>query len=305
MFHFYQKYLHKNLWSGSHYQRNLTLGMKMKIHYTVHVLLLAIVVYLSAQVNNTSKGNSDIPLKEAASNNDETQLNSLSNDFKRQLSNKDKELKLLEKTTEVAKDKIKSLNKEITKLTLENDELKKDSLAQVKNPARRFSNLFNSNKMSREKSLSKFYGPLFDKLGLNENEQKEFIALMQNGNSSSFMMINGVPFSGNNKVSDELKNFLGNDLAVFENYKKTAMARSKINTMNNNLTDEDKLSLDDQEVLVNLLDEKKQAQIKGNKISNEELLQRADFLNNKQKDAFEKQLKSPITYIKSTSFSIQ
>lgn len=277
----------------------------MKIHYTVHVLLLAIVVYLSAQVNNTSKDNNDIPLKKAANNNGEIKLNSLGNDLKRQLSDKDKEMKLLKKTTEVAKDKIKSLNKEITKLTLENDELKKDSLAQVKNPARRFSNLFKSNKMSREKSLSKFYGPLFDKLGLNENEQKEFIALMQNGNSSSFMMINGVPFSGNNKVSDELKNFLGNDLKVYENYKKTAMERSKINTMNKNLTDEDKLSLDDQEVLVNLLDEKKQTQLEGNKVSNEELLQRADFLNDRQKDAFDKQLKSPITVIKSSSIVIQ
>lgn len=276
----------------------------MKIHYTIHVLLLSAVVYLAAQVSSSTKTEKNISVEHTVPSFDENKWKTAADEYKIKLQDKDKEIKILQKANEVATDKVKGLKNEVSELLSEIDKLKKESQAALKNPAKRFSNLFKSTKESRQKNLTKFYTPLFDKLGLTEEEEKEFLSLLQKGGANS-IMVNGVPFSGNNKISDELKNFLGSDLPIYESYKKTAMERGKVNTMNNNLAEEDKLSQDDQEALVNLLNEKKQAQIDGNKVSNEEMLERADFLNERQKEAFEKQLKSPITYIKSSHFSIR
>lgn len=276
----------------------------MKIHSTIHLVLLSVIVYLAAQLSSSTKNSGNVLVEHSVANFDGNKLKASSDEYKKQLQDKDKEIQLLKKSTEVANDKVKGLRKEVSQLTAEIDQLNKEALTELKNPAKRFSNLFNSSKMSRKESLIKFYSPLFDKLGLSEEEEKEFLELVQ-GNGASFIMINGVPFAGNNKTSDELKNFLGEDLPVYEQYKKTAMERSQINSMNNNLADEDKLSEEDQEVLVGLLNEKKQARRDGTKVSNDEILERANFLNSQQKAAFEKQLKSPITFIKSSSISIR
>lgn len=280
----------------------------MKIHYTIHLVSLAAVVYLAAQVNSPTANNNSEIQKQNTLNIDDSSFNKKLDEYKRVLTNKDKEIKLLEKSTEVANDKIKSLKKEVSGLLAENTKLKNNPSIRIDDPVKRFKEAFSSSKFSPKKSMAKFYGPLFDKLNLSEDEQQEFLDLMlsQNGASSRFIMVNGVPFSGNNnEVSDELKNFLGDDLATYEKYKKTAMERSQVNTMNKNLGEDDQLTSNQQELLVDLLHERKLASSNGNQVSDEEFMENtAGFLNDKQKAAFKQQLKSPISRIK-TSFSIR
>lgn len=280
----------------------------MKIHYALHILMLGTIVYLTAQVTDTPKSNIEMPMLDKSVQTGIDTSDSQIERLNKKIAMQDKSIKLLEKSNDIANDKINGLKREIDELVTENKDLQKTPLRNIEDPVKSITDALKATRLSPKKNLKKFYGPLFTKLNLNEEEQQEFIELVMGGEGSpsKFIMINGVPFTGsNNQVSDELKNFLGNDLPVYEKYKKSAMERSQINTMNNNLSDENKLTQDEQEVLVDLLHERKQQKSQGNTMSDEEYLESsADFLNDSQKDAFRKQLKSPITIIKSSSISI-
>ena len=280
----------------------------MKLHYSIHVLMLAAIVYLAAQLSSSNQNNVDVTDNQIPEITDIKVDDSELKTLKDQIEKLNKEKHFLEKAKDVADDKIKGLNKEIDGLIAENNELKNRKLVQEADPIKNIREMLNKTKLNPKKNFARFYGPLFDQLNLSEEEQKEFIELLTGSNGTSKMiMINGVPLSGNNgNISDELKNFLGDDLPAYEKYKETAMARGQINSMNNNLKDEDKLSHDESEALIDLLHERRLEKAKGNTISDDEYLeQSAGFLNDNQKKAFKKQLRSPITVINSSSITIR
>ena len=292
-------------------------GITVKLHYAVHVCMLGAIVFLAAQLTNKNSQDLSVNVPEKDNDLKIQTVSSVKADSNEASAALQKEINLLKRSNEVADDKIKALSKEISQLQNENlnltekyeNALKDDSQGKLKMPLSKLSEAMKMARMSPKKRLQTFYGPLFDKLNLSEEERQEFADLLmeQNGGNSKFIMINGVPLMSNKgQESDELKNFLGDDYETYKKYKDTAMERGQINTMNNNLDDTEKLSHDQQESLIDLLHERRQQKAQGATETDEDFINNnASFLSDKQRSAFKKQLKSPITTFSSNSITIR
>jgi len=271
----------------------------MKIHYALHVLMLGGIVYLAAQVNNSSNNsvavndNSEIKIKDI----DTSKFNKEINSLKKELSEKAKEIQLLKKSNDVAQDKIKGLRNEITDLSNKSPEERNKQISGIQNQIQDLigSSLkdFTPRNFDRKKYHKRYYQRLFDKLNLSEEQQEEFLSLLSNNSGMSFMSINGVPVDSNQKNSSEIKEFLGDNYEDYLKYQQTSMERGQLDRMNRKLGDEDKLSAEQHEQLTDILHQKKMDRMAGKDVNNDDYLnQSSDILNDKQQQAFEKQLKS-------------
>lgn len=267
----------------------------MKIHYAVHFVMLGTIVYLMAQFGSSDNNSVEVPKKESAqvdTSGFEKEIARLS----KKLSDREGEIDILKKSNEVANEKIKSLKSEMA----ENAKVKTNEPVNANDVQEQLSQVlkdsfkgFKGGNFSKGKFYKNYYQRLFDKLGLSEEQQEEFLALLDKGQSNAFMSINGVPVDSNNSSSNEIKEFLGNNYEEFLKYKQTTMERSQLDMMNRKLADEDKLSVEQHEQLTNILHQKKLDRMSGKDVNNQDYLnQSADILNERQQQAFEKQLNS-------------
>ena len=270
----------------------------MKVHYALHVLMLGGIVYLAAQVNNSSNNSVNIPdtSKVEISKVDTSKLDKEIESLKKKLSDRANEIKTLKQSNEVAQDKIKGLRSEISELA--NKPPKERNLQtagiqdKIEEALSRSIKDFQPGNFSKKKYYQKYYQRLFDKLGLSEDQQEEFLAMLNNGKQNSFMSVNGVPVGGNGK-SEEIKEFLGDNYEEYLKYKQTSMERSQLDRMNRKLGQEDKLSPEQHEQLTGILHQKKMDRVAGKDVDNQEYLnQSSDILSDSQQQAFEKQLNS-------------
>ena len=270
----------------------------MKIHYALHVLMLGGIVYLAAQVNDSTNNSVDIPdtSKLEISKVDTSKLDKEIQSLKKKLSDRANEIKTLKQSNEVAQDKIKGLRSEISELANKSPEEGKIQTAGIQDKIEEALGKslkdFQPGNFSKKKYYKKYYQRLFDKLGLSEDQQEDFLAMLNNGQQNTFMSVNGVPVGGNDK-SEEIKEFLGDNYEEYLKYKQTSMERGQLDRMNRKLGEEDKLSPEQHEQLTGILHQKKMDRMAGKDVDNQDYLnQSSDILNDNQQQAFEKQLNS-------------
>lgn len=225
-----------------------------------------------------------------------------------------RELKKLKTKLEKKENLISSLN---TRLSDKDSEIEKIKLAKIVekpgiqetkfplksilNSANRMADNPQVKEMMKKQILMR-YSSLFKRLNLNDAKKEEFIKLIMERDKQKHEKLmamflgeetNQTDLNQKTDADKEIEALLGSDYESFDFYEKTTSERMQLDNINISLSDEDKLSIEQEDQLVGLLKKRNEDIIDGNKKSDEEYVaESSQFLNDTQKEEFNKSLKT-------------
>ncbi|MCM8536966.1 MAG: hypothetical protein NE334_13595 [Lentisphaeraceae bacterium] len=219
-------------------------------------------------------------------------------EFKQLLDAKEKELSLLQKRLDSREEKIAELEKKL----LQANKAPKQVATKPKSQA--FKNF-------QTKSLATTYADLIEKLGLEGEDKKAFLQLAQKYQTAHMkelvktmreegkFVINSDNYQNLLEGSQEeeaLKEFLGDDFALFEHNRKSKSELRFAQNFNKNLSQDAKLNDTQKDQLVDLLHTRKEEKKVNPSATDDIYLESArEFLNEEQYNALEKRLKTTPT----------
>ena len=210
--------------------------------------------------------------------------------------------RLNDKDSEIEKIKLAKAN-EIQPDKKEN----KNPLADILSSASRMTESPRIKEMMKKRMLKR-YASLFDKLNLSDEKREQLAQLLMDRSKEKQEKLMSL-FSGNKPgesmnpedfkalngktdTDQEIEALLGSDYSEFEYYEKTAYERRQLSDISNSLSEQDKLSGDQEDQMVKLLKQRNDDLRAGDKKTNEEYVaESSEFLNDNQQEEFSKSLK--------------
>ena len=281
----------------------------MNKHIICYSLLVLTIAILAGQVS--SPKNNDIKLSEPKTVIVEPEdYKSTKRDLKQLKAELDKKDKLISSLNTRLKDKDSEIEKiKLAKaIKVEQDSQEKNNpLANILNSANRMADNPKVKEMMKKHMLRR-YASLFDKLNLSDEKKEQLAQLLMDRSKekqeklmSLFSQnkpgerMNPEDFKALNEKTEtdqEIEALLGSDYSDFEYYEKTAYERRQLSDISNSLSEADKLSVEQEDKLVDLLKKRNDDIKAGNKKSNEEYVaESSEFLNDTQQEEFDKSLK--------------
>ena len=281
----------------------------MNKHIILYPILVLTIAILAGQIS--SPKNNDVNLTEPKTVVLEPEDY---NSTKRELKNLKSELEKKENLISSLNSRLDDKNSEIEKIKLAkaseiqpDKKENKNPLADILSSASRMTDSPRIKEMMK-KGMLKRYASLFDKLNLSDEKREELAhLLMERGKEKQEKLMSLLSgnkpgesmnpedfkaLSGKTDTDQEIEALLGSDYSEFEYYEKTAYERRQLSDISNSLSEQDKLSGDQEDQMVKLLKQRNDDLRAGNKKTDEEYVaESSEFLNDNQQEEFGKSLK--------------
>ena len=281
----------------------------MNKHIIAYSLLVLTIVVMAGQISSPDNENVQLnePKTVIVEPDDYKTIKSELKNAKLELEKKDNLISKLnsridDKTSEIEKikkAKLADLKPEVEK--------KKNPLLNILSSADKYMDNPQVQKMMK-KGVLRRYASLFKRLNLDEAQKEKLIELImardkqkqeklmsmfsEQSDGAEFKIENLQDLNQKTDADKEIEELLGNDYDSFDYYEKTAMERMQLDNINTSLSDDDKLSIEQEDQLVGLLKQRNDDIRSGNKKSDEEYIAESSvFLNDNQSAELGKSLK--------------